>query len=356
MLKFKHFFIVFLITLIASVIFAFVVSSGYVAEVLPQFMITRSMDGLANSSWPMDQHDKQHTNRANIKGAQTNNTKWTFYVGKWIATPPSIGADGTIYILGSKNASWNENKSDQNVSNINQSNLSSSSSNTGLNDSSSPSGYFLNAINPDGTLKWQTNYTFELLHDASAPLISKDGTIYIQGVHSIYALNQDGTLKWEYKVSDIPSPLNIGSDGTLYFTNKGRLYALNSDGSLKWETNKIDLDVSGSPTVGSDGTIYVFHQKLDNLALYAFNPDGSVKWNTSTGFMGETASPASIGPDGTIYFTTDAFGGGSGGYYLFALTQDGKVKWHFTSDSTLINGPEDYSNYFSPTIALMVKF
>jgi len=346
MLKFKHFILGFLIVLIISVTFGLIVNNGYLADVMPQIYNTGSMDGLANSSWPMDQHDKQHTNRADVKGSQTNNTKWTFYLGKWIASPPSIGADGTIYILASKNASINDNVSEADLFD-----------NNATNDTfdTIPDSYFLYAINPNGTLKWQTNNTLSCLHDARAPLISRDGTIYIQGLHSIYALDQNGSIKWEYKVSDIAGPLNIASDGTLYFTNLGSLYALNPDGTLKWETNKIDFDLSGSPTVGSDGTIYVFHQKLDSLALYAINPDGSIKWKSATGNMGEAASPASIGSDGTIYFTSDAFSG-SGGYYLSALTPGGKEKSQpFSSDNTLIHGPEDYSDYFAPSIGLNGK-
>lgn len=349
MFTFKHFILGFIIVLVVSVIFGFLANSGYLANVLPQLYDNQgSMDGLANSSWPMDQHDKQHTNRVNIRGAQTNNTKWTIYLGKWIGSPPSIGADGTIYILASKNTSWNEN------------NLSSSDLTNGTNDSAMSSHYFLNAITPNGTLKWQTNYTLDCLSYNSAPLISKNGTIYIPGAKSVYAIDpNDGSIKWEYKLSDTyssdtPSPLNIASDGTIYFTDKGSLYALNPDGSLKWETNKIDYDVSGSPTISSDGTIYVFLQELDSLALFAFNPDGTMKWNSSTGNMGETASPASIGSDGTIYFTTDAFGG-LGGYYLFALTPQGEEKWYFVSDCTLIHGAEDYSDYFAPTIAFNGK-
>ena len=75
--------------------------------------------------------------------------------------------------------------------------------------------------------------------------------------------------------------------------------------------------VYSSPSIGSDGTIYV--GSLDN-SLYAINPDGSQKWAFNTG--GGVHSSPTIGSDGTIYV-------GSWDQYLYAIKPDGKRKWRF---------------------------
>ena len=54
--------------------------------------------------------------------------------------------------------------------------------------------------------------------------------------------------------------------------------------------------MDSSPTIGSDGTIYV--GSWDNN-LYAIKPNGSKKWTFETG--GGVDSSPTIGSDGTIY-------------------------------------------------------
>jgi len=57
------------------------------------------------------------------------------------------------------------------------------------------------------------------------------------------------------------------------------LYAVNLDGTLKWSTTAIPSVGLGiglpTPSVGSDGTIYVGAD-----SIYAFNPDGTLKWKS----------------------------------------------------------------------------
>jgi hypothetical protein len=215
-----------------------------------------SMSGLTNSSWPMESHDKQHTSKSDVLGPQTNNTKWTFNLGTWIASSPSIGSDGTIYILATGNMS-------------NNTNISSLEGNQ----------FYLYAINPNGTLKWETNYTLDTGSDVS-PLIAKDGTIYLCGIDGLYAIDPKGNLNWEYKNGNYyptSNGLNIASDGTVYFTNGIKCYAINPNGTLKWETE--DIKAFNSPAIGSDGTIYFVSSKY----LYAFQPNGKLKWKSDIG-------------------------------------------------------------------------
>jgi len=113
---------------------------------------------------------------------------------------------------------------------------------------------YLNAVNPDGTLKWifQTGFSCE-----SSPAIASDGTIYIYCDDGILrAINPDGTEKWElaegFDGTNEQSSPAIGADGTIYFGAADyNLYAVNPDGTLKW-VFQTPGDVESSPAVGPD--------------------------------------------------------------------------------------------------------
>ncbi|MFD0681639.1 MULTISPECIES: PQQ-binding-like beta-propeller repeat protein [unclassified Paenibacillus] len=66
-------------------------------------------------------------------------------------------------------------------------------------------------------------------------------------------------------------------------------------GKVRWEYNNIDAIISTSPTVGSDGTIYL---GAENKKLYAINPDGTKKRDI---LLGEIVYFTAFGSDGTIY-------------------------------------------------------
>ncbi|MEJ2696608.1 MAG: PQQ-binding-like beta-propeller repeat protein [Candidatus Sulfobium sp.] len=239
---------------------------------------------------------------------------------------------------------------------------------------------FLYAVNPDGTLKW----TYEAGQAAgqamsASPAIGSDGTIYAASYdRQLYALSPDGALKWVFPTKTVlSSSPAIGSDGTIYAggTNMdvlvyscgvtvtiGRLYAVNPDGSKKWEFALSGV-VNSSPTIGTDGTIYIASEGdilndrtniCDDTSdfppsdadpgypvnghLYALNPDGTLKWEFRA--LGPMDSSPSIGSDGTIYVGSDGtvtgYGATSHEYvtvapktigYLYALDPSGQLKW-----------------------------
>ncbi|EKQ50769.1 MAG: hypothetical protein B655_2284 [Methanobacterium sp. Maddingley MBC34] len=227
----------------------------------------------------------------------------------------------------------------------------------------------------------QTEWNYTLNSSESieiAPAIGPDGTIYLPvtirtNTHTycdLKAINSDGTLKWNYALnngagsnSGFSGTPAIGSDGTIYIPgfaeSKCFMLALNSDGTLKW--NYINEGSTGwnSPAIGSDGTIFTtgFYQGETPMGsrqygiLYAINPNGTSKWNytitePSYGMSWSYGAPA-IGPDGTIYFT------GEIGYYgitgrLYALDPNGTLKWQ-----KIINpNPSYYTNLrISPVVA-----
>jgi outer membrane protein assembly factor BamB len=295
--------------------------------------------------WGMFQHDPQHTGRSPFNGPSTSSLLWDFPVSGHPGSP-AIGGDGTIYL---------------------------------------PVGTVLIAINPDGTQKWKTplnilpasttpaigpdgsiyvhgnglegntvaieklkaispggviQWTFEFNNGAgiftseveSSPAIAPDGTIYVGSMDTnLYALNPNGTIKWTHPASltSISSSPALSPDGnTVYFVNDiTRLYAISSSGVFQWSFQLSD-DYMGtvndqSPSVGTDGTIYV---GSPDDHLYAINPDGTIKWRFLTGDT--IRSTPALAANGTIYLGSD---------YLYALNPNGTLKWRFPSSSILFS-------------------
>lgn len=188
----------------------------------------------------------------------------------------------------------------------------------------------------DGTTKWTYQASGMVL---SSPGIGSDGTIYfasgrqtlnglpVAPTGQLYAVRTDGTLKWTYKVNaTIYASPSIGSDGTIYIeANDGKLHALRADGVLRW---KYDLnkylrygDGFSAAAIGADGTVYV---KSGKGHLTAISASGIYKWSFPT--YGDNLSQAAIGVDGTIY-VIDSFDGIP--YELYAVTPDGYFKWSY---------------------------
>jgi hypothetical protein len=128
-------------------------------------------------------------------------------------------------------------------------------------------------------------------------------------------------LKWNFETGgDISSSPAIGSDGTIYVGSADKyFYAINSNGTMKWNF-ETGGDISSSPAIGSDGTIYVTTTSMDVSSIdknvYAINSNGILKWLVEGG--GAETSPA-VGSDGTIYV-------GSADGYLYAISPNGILK------------------------------
>jgi large repetitive protein len=85
------------------------------------------------------------------------------------------------------------------------------------------------------------------------------------------------------------------------------------------------------PVISPDGTIYttVIGDLYHYSYLYALNPaDGSEKWNFRMGAGEYPNNGTLLGADGTIYVASQ--------YTLYALDNNGKVKWQFEKSSLSI--------------------
>ena len=114
-------------------------------------------------------------------------------------------------------------------------------------------------------------------------VLGADGTFYF-GTSSasdggkLQAVNADGTVKWQYAlpVGSGVDMISLSTDGTIYFSSGSKLYVLTPAGTKKWVFPA--AHAFGYAAIGKDGTVYV-----DNGGLYALypestNPNGTKKW------------------------------------------------------------------------------
>jgi outer membrane protein assembly factor BamB len=184
----------------------------------------------------------------------------------------------------------------------------------------------------------------------ASPTVGSDGTIYLgTAAGQLVAVNADGTQKWSAATGPtIKSGPALGADGTIYMpTSDGKMYAVSPQGQVKWSFDfgahlgPTPLDVSqpqgpggggggasgvgsgASPTIGSDGTIYI---GSNNSNMYAVSPDGSMKWlyEAERELAGIWTTPA-LSADGSVIY----FGANKGGVYA-VNTADGSKRWQFS--------------------------
>ena len=188
----------------------------------------------------------------------------------------------------------------------------------------------LNAINPDGTPKW--NYPVDSEIQASAA-VSVDGIVYVGTTDgTFYAFDHEGAELWTFAAAgSITTGPAIGHNGRIYFAGGNNLYSLNDDGSLDWWYPTAGA-VESSPAVDENGVVYF---GSGDSFVYAVNVDGSLKWSYETG--GAVQSSPAIGPDGTVYI-------GSNDSYLYALTDSGSSSPTVAWKSSCNSSPVGYSS------------
>lgn len=231
----------------------------------------------------------------------TGAVKWTVGTSDFLASPPVLGADETVYF--------------------------------------STHGGILHAVSPNGAVKWKLKTG---PYVRSAPSIGDDGTIYVTSKDSyLYAVAPGGQVLWKYKsFGEIWAPAIIASteEGRIFMVGSGssiqnepgQVYALGRD---PWEfipTIEPKIGFWNSLARGADGTVY-----LSNGCVQAIDSDGKLKWTFDDDSAGVGCAPPAIGGDGTVYVAQ----GWSRCYPspnkgpklcyndLYALNPDGTLKW-----------------------------
>jgi len=246
--------------------------------------------------------------------------KWSYNTSDEFFSSPAVGSDGTIYV----------GSIDGNL-------------------------YAIKDNGTSSTLKWSYQ-TGEPVF--CSPAIGSDGTVYVGSYDGkLYAINPDGTLKWSYQTGDIvfSSPA-IGRNGTIYVGSvDGKIYAINPNGSLKWSYLTGNMPFTGTLN-GSLNTGNSFMGLLNQLTT---TTGKSTQGTLSGSYTGVVDSSPSIGSDGTLYV-----GAGDGKLYAFPgpVTASVSTKSFISTTPpqsssaggvpTVVQGPAPISNITVENISL----
>lgn len=260
----------------------------------------------------------------------TGAIKWTFNISgsmqeadpnaiaKDIFSSPSVGKDGSVYMVARDLQSTTENRK-----------------------------VYVFAVDVNGIKKWCQAVGGNVNLYAITPAIDTEGNIYVANRgKEVFKLTSSGavTKLTSTDCPDITGGISLAKDGTAYMFGKGNtgLYAYNTSGDRKKWLYNTDLGGaseaftgalrSASVTVGGDGTLYsVVDISSGAGAVIALTADGSLKWKYET-VGGIPDGGVVLGEDGTVY----ANGGkasGSNGAGVVALNSDGSLKWHYKTES-----------------------
>jgi outer membrane protein assembly factor BamB len=314
------------------------------ATMLHQPAYADSPGGIAQSDWPMYQHDARHTGRSSYSGITTPPTvRWvhrlTERTSGQVAGNMSIATNGTVYASAIGRVYALDPSDGATLWETN---------NTTENSTSTPAvaadqriywgfGNSVTIITPTGQLVGGLAALNGNFAWGSSPVIGSDGSVYFNH-DALWAMTQDGQLRWFHAFGGFShaSPA-IGPDGTIYTSGgygDGRFLAFASDGTVKWigEIGTID----GTPSVGDDGTVYM---PSGRAKLAAYTPDGTLKWlyttNESFAPDAQIGGAPTIGTDGSLYFsaaTPPSIAHSSA--HVYALTRDGALRWKISLPSS----------------------
>lgn len=189
----------------------------------------------------------------------------------------------------------------------------------------------------DGKKLWDC----DLKSPISPPCVGPDGTVYVGTYGGDLIALKDGREMWRTRAgSDMSSSPLVDKDGTVYVRAFNRdkrgsmcesLVCAYRDGEKQWDFRT--ADVAGTMKMGRDGTIYIdgAADELFKMKLMALK-NGGVSWEYP---ISATAGlEFSIGDDNTIYLGTE--GPGGGGVHVI---RDGKKLWQCDSTGGVTDAP-----------------
>ena len=245
--------------------------------------------------------------------------KWVFKTRVFAAGPPSVGADGTVYVADSAT---------------------------------------ITAINPDGSLKWVFDEPQGGQGVMAGPTVGPDGNIYAItdfGGLGALALSPAGGLLWSNagnpamgEIGQIgaeivfgPSRAGVAPDQFYAvfdpFTDPfSHLYAFRLSGAQAWAvplwmSKYTAMMAQQQPAVGPDGTVYASAAIpiQGHWSLNAFDPASGSLRGSFFPSPGDGMSNPEVGPDGAVYFAHTV-------QYLQSISPGLAPRWQ-SSDGSLID-------------------
>lgn len=246
---------------------------------------------LANSSWPMGNHDPQNTGRSQYSGPTS---------GQIIDSIPAynlqagciVGPDSTIYFI---------------------------TSNTSI----------LTAVSFDGNIKWQRPIAVET---STTPLIDKNNRIYAAGGRSLFCFTSTGDTAWEFQCDGfqiLNANLNIDKNGNLYIIDETHsLYCISPSGNLNWKFTDLRIPQLSlhSPAFSPDGnTIYIQGEQVSLIALEINSV--TIKWTFGDEIL---YTGPMVDCQGNIYLLPgDGWSANQTSLSFYSLTSTGQIRYTY---------------------------
>jgi hypothetical protein len=124
------------------------------------------------------------------------------------------------------------------------------------------------AIDPaNGSIVWSASLPVTPLPTGAAqtkadygnasPAVATDSTVYVGNGDGLRAFNgRSGAQKWLFPSADVTCSPAIGADGTIFYGAKdGALNAVNANGTLRFKI-VAGAQISSAPAIANDGTVY----------------------------------------------------------------------------------------------------
>jgi hypothetical protein len=143
---------------------------------------------------------------------------------------------------------------------------------------------FVYGINPNVTFKWTSNNNRVAFPDggsdqASSPAVGADGTIYVCTTPpnaGLNAINPNGTVKWKFRFRSIcKTTPTLGSNGKIYIQTNSEVAAVNADGTLAWTQ---PILANNPPSMLFDNNKRLVVGSLNGLARFAADTTLANSW------------------------------------------------------------------------------
>lgn len=216
--------------------------------------------------------------------------------------------------------------------------------------------FWTSAVGPTGepVVQWVYSQTAGFL---GGPVVAADGTVYVvDGDSTVHAISPEGQGLWQ---TTLPGPaffggLALSELGDVYVIGeRGEVYAVTSEGHLRWAFQPdTEFTALSGPIVGPDGTIYY----STDAKLIALTVDGQARWIKNLPLYGYASPLPRLDASGQYLFFEDVildahtgatlFGrsdqpiskyvvGVNGGVYL--RTQTALLEWKPTDEGATLS-------------------
>jgi outer membrane protein assembly factor BamB len=159
----------------------------------------------------------------------------------------------------------------------------------------------------------------------------------------ITAVDLSGRLQWCDSISGVSRAI-AAPNGDALVHDFGVLYDYNPDGSRDWSfTFPFPSGTLIGPSVGLDGTIYIFHSYTN---LWSLTSNGSKRWEADGVAGSNFPVEPTVSPDGSIVVFATVFSFGVNGKVVAVNANDGSILWSvpISGPSAGAAGPVSFSN------------